>query len=229
MDPLVEFLDRQVDFLLRQPDSATFLIQVEPFLGTLRTEPQLAAYLDDVLEEVVDIVGAMEQVDAQLTSELVELRSELVELWPQGDDSHFEPLSESESGAEKLIATLRYRGSLAYFDEWAATEPPQFNGDGAGGLAKTLLSILQGKTPPTGMTSRRQVLVRAAERRPVPPTVQPVQRRRPRARRKRQRRTSSTRGGDGLGTFSAAMTTPFVSCGCAAERLPGSRSSSWRP
>jgi hypothetical protein len=61
MDPLVELLDRQVDFLLRQTDSAAFLIQVEPFLRALRAEPRLAAYLDDVLEEVVHIVDAMER------------------------------------------------------------------------------------------------------------------------------------------------------------------------
>ena len=67
MDPLVELLDRQVDFLLRQPDSAAFLIQVEPFLSALRTEPRLAAYLDDVLEEVVQIVDDMEDVDRELT------------------------------------------------------------------------------------------------------------------------------------------------------------------
>ena len=65
MDPLVELLDRQVDFLLRQTESAAFLIQVEPFLRALRTEPRLAAYLDDLLEEVVGIIDAMEAVDAE--------------------------------------------------------------------------------------------------------------------------------------------------------------------
>jgi hypothetical protein len=42
VDPLDELLDRQVGFLLRQTDSAGFLIQVEPFLRTLRSEPRLA-------------------------------------------------------------------------------------------------------------------------------------------------------------------------------------------
>jgi hypothetical protein len=145
VDPLVELLDRQVDFLLRQTDSAAFLIQVEPFLGALRTEPQLAAYLDDVLEDVVGIVDAMEEVDAELTSELVELRRELVELRPEADDSNLEPPSESDSPAVKHQARLSYRGTLAYFDEWAASEPEPFNADGEGGLAKTLLGILQHK------------------------------------------------------------------------------------
>ena len=145
MDPLVELLDRQADFLLRQTDSAAFLIQVEAFLRTLRTEPRLAAYLDDVVEEVVDIVDAMEEVDAQLTSELLELRRELVALRPEADDSNVEPPSESDSRAVKLQARLSYRGTLAYFDEWAATEPEPFNADGKGGLAKTLLGILQSK------------------------------------------------------------------------------------
>jgi hypothetical protein len=145
MDPLVELLDRQVDFLLRQTDSAAFLIQVEPFLKGLRTEPRLAAYLEDVLQEVVGIVDAMEEVDAELTSELLELRRELVELWPDADDSHLEPPSESDSRAAKLQARLSYRGTLAYFDDWAARAPEPFNADGEGGLAKTLLGILQNK------------------------------------------------------------------------------------
>lgn len=145
MDALVELLDRQVDFLLRQTDSAAFLIQVEPFLRALRTEPRLAAHLDDVLEEVVHIVDAMEEVDAELTSELVELRRELVEIRPEADDSNLEPPSESDSRAIKLQARLSYRGTLASFDEWAGSEPEPFNADGEGGLAKTLLGILRNK------------------------------------------------------------------------------------
>jgi hypothetical protein len=145
VDPLVELLDRQVVFLLRQTDSAAFLIQVEPFLRALRSEPQLAAYLDDVLEEVVDIVSAMEEVDAELTSELLQLRRELVELRPEADDSNLEAPSESDSRAAKLQARLSYRGTLTYFDEWAGSEPEPFNADGEGGLAKTLLGILQNK------------------------------------------------------------------------------------
>ena len=145
MDALVELLDRQVDFLLRQTDSAAFLIQVEPFLRALRTEPRLAAYLDDVLEEVVGIIEAMETVDTELSTELVELRRELVELRPDADDSDVKPPSKSDSSAARLQARLRYRGTLAHFDEWAASEPESFNADGEGGKAKTLLGILQNK------------------------------------------------------------------------------------
>lgn len=145
VDPLVELLDRQVDFLLRQAESAAFLIQVEPFLRALRTEPRLAAYLDDVLDEVVGIIDAMEGVDAQLTTELVELRREFVELRPEADDSDLKAPSESGSPAATLQARLSYTGTLAYFDEWAASEPEPFNADGNGGKAKTLLGILQNK------------------------------------------------------------------------------------
>ena len=145
MDPLVELLDRQVDFLLRQTESAAFLIQIEPFLRALRTEPRLDAYLDDVLEEVVGIIDAMEEVDTALTTELVELRRELVELRPEADDSDMKPPSESDSPAARLQARLAYRGTLAYFDEWAASESEPFNADGVGGKAKTLLRILQNK------------------------------------------------------------------------------------
>lgn len=145
MDPLVEMLDRQVDFLLRQTESAAFLIQVEPFLRALRGEPRLAAYLDDLLEEVVGIVDAMEEVDMELTTELLELRRDLVELRPDADDSDMKPPSESDSSAARLQARLSYTGSLAYFDEWAAREPEPFNAAGEGGKAKTLLGILQNK------------------------------------------------------------------------------------
>lgn len=146
MDSLVELVDRQADFLLGQADSAAFLIQVEPFVRALRTEPRLAAYLDDVLGEVVQIVDDMEAVDAELTAELVELRRELVKLRPEADDSAVElPAAKSEPVAVRLEARLSYTGTLAYFDEWACSQPEPFNADGAGGLAKTLLGILHGK------------------------------------------------------------------------------------
>jgi hypothetical protein len=145
VDPLVELLDRQVDFLLRQTDSAAFLIQVEPFLRALRTEPRLAAYLDVVLEEVVCIVDDVEGVDAELTAELVELRREFVALRPEVDDSNVPPPSGSDSPAVKLQVRLSYMRSLAYFDERAGSEPEPFDADGEGGLAKTLLGILRNK------------------------------------------------------------------------------------
>jgi hypothetical protein len=145
VDALVELLDRQVDFLLRQTDSAAFLIQVEPFLWALRTEPRLAAYLDDLLEDVVHVIAAMEEVDGELTSELVQLRRELVELRPEADDSSAEPPAEADAPAAKLQARLSYKGTLAYFDEWSRSEPEPFNADGDGGLAKTLLGILRTK------------------------------------------------------------------------------------
>jgi hypothetical protein len=118
---------------------------VEPFLTALRTEPRLAAYADDLLDEVVGIIDEMEAVDSELTSELLELRRELVELWPDADDSQVEPPSESDPRATRLQARLSYSGTLAYFDAWAAGEPEPFNADGEGGLAKTLLGILQNK------------------------------------------------------------------------------------
>ena len=145
VDPLVELLDRQVDFLLLQTDSSAFLIQVEPFVTALRAEPRLSAYLDDLLEEVVHIVDVMEKVDAELTAELLELRRELAELWPEADDSNEQRPSQSGPQAVKLHARLSYMGTLAYFDERAGSEPEPFNADGEGGLAKTLLRILQNK------------------------------------------------------------------------------------
>jgi hypothetical protein len=44
VDPVVELLDRQGDFLA----------QVEPFLRVLRSEPRLAFHLEDLEAELVD-------------------------------------------------------------------------------------------------------------------------------------------------------------------------------
>ena len=77
MDPLVALLDREADFLLGQDDARAFLIQIGAFLRTLQTDPQLTAYLEDVLQDLADVVDVMEQVDTALSSELIELRREL--------------------------------------------------------------------------------------------------------------------------------------------------------
>ena len=143
MDPLVELVDRQADFLLRQTDSQAFLMQVEAFLRALRTEPRLNAYLDDVLQEVADVVEAMERVDTELSSELVELRGELVELRPEADDSDAEP--PTDPGPGRIPALAAYRTTLAFFDELVGSEPSPFNADGEGGRTKALLSVLQNK------------------------------------------------------------------------------------
>jgi hypothetical protein len=141
MDPLVALLDRQTDFLLRQADAREFLIQVEAFLRTQQTDPQLTAYLDDALQDLADVVGVMEQTDAALSSELIALRHELVALRPDADDSNAQP--PIGSGLGSTTEQAKYQLTLAFFDECARSEAPAFNADGDGGRAKTLLSILQ--------------------------------------------------------------------------------------
>jgi hypothetical protein len=143
MDLLVALLDRQADFLLRQTDARAFLIQVEGFIRTLQVEPQLSAYLEDVLQDLAGIVDVMEQSDASLSSELIQLRRELVELRPEADDSDAQ--APTESGPGNRIELARYHLTLSFFDECARSEPPAFNADGEGGRAKTMLSILQHK------------------------------------------------------------------------------------
>jgi hypothetical protein len=142
MDPLVELIDRQADFLLRQPDNQAFLIQVEAFLTALQAEAELVAHLEDMLQEVADIVEVMERSDAALTSELVELRRELIELRPELDDRAAEPVGDAGAGA---TAPRSHQRTLAFFDEFARTEPGPFTAYGVGGRAGTLLSILQRK------------------------------------------------------------------------------------
>jgi hypothetical protein len=87
MDATVELLDRQFNFLLKQPDDASFLIEVEPFLRALRDDDRLASYLDDLRDELVRVIQVLEQTDAELVPELIELRNELVTLRPEADDS----------------------------------------------------------------------------------------------------------------------------------------------
>jgi hypothetical protein len=114
LEPVVELLDRQVDYVLRQGSDEDFLIQVEPFLRALRSDPRLAAHLDDLREEVVDIVRVLEQVDAELVPELVELRRELVELRPATDDCDATAPTETEPRTA-MRARVEYEATLAFF------------------------------------------------------------------------------------------------------------------
>jgi hypothetical protein len=144
MDSTVELLDRQVDFLLKQPDDAAFLIQVEPFLRALGEDDRLAAYLEDLRDELVRVVQVLEATDAELVPELVELRDELAKLRPESDDSAARPPAR-RTGAPDMAARFAYEQTLAYFDGRAQAEPELFNYQGEGGNAGVLLRILQSK------------------------------------------------------------------------------------
>jgi hypothetical protein len=87
-------------------------------------------------------VEETEQGDAELTSELLELRRELVELRPELDDRGMEPVGEGSPGT---TAPGNDRTTLAFFDEVVRGEPDPFNADGVGGRAGTLLWILESK------------------------------------------------------------------------------------
>ena len=143
MDATTELLDRQVAFLVKQPDDASFLIQVEPFLRALETDDRLRSYLEDVLDELVRDIQVLQAVDLELVPELVELRDELVTLRPEADDSDAEP--PEPGGIRQALALVGYQQTLAYFDEQVTAEPELFNLKAEGGKAKTLLSILQAK------------------------------------------------------------------------------------
>jgi hypothetical protein len=144
VDASVELLDRQVAFLLKQPDDASFLIQVEPFLRALQTDNRLASYLEDLRDELVSVVQVLEAVDAELVPELQELRDELVALRPDANDSDARP-PEPGGGAPRVAALHAYQHTVSYFDERAAGEPELFNYKGEGGRAQALLSVLQAK------------------------------------------------------------------------------------
>jgi len=53
MQHSLELLDRQVAFLLRQSEDAAFLVQLDPFLRALKGDAILAAYLDDIQDDLV--------------------------------------------------------------------------------------------------------------------------------------------------------------------------------
>jgi hypothetical protein len=82
-----------------------FSFRVEPFLRVLQSEPRLAAYVDDVLEEVVEIVNAMEAAEADLTSEL------------RGEWADFEPEpfnADGEGGLAKALLGILRNKDTAY-------------------------------------------------------------------------------------------------------------------
>lgn len=133
-------LERQFAFLMRQPDDAAFLVQLEPFLRALQGDPIIAAYLEDIREDLLKIVQVMEQADAELVPELIDLRNELVALRPSSDDSDAPP-----PGTHRTMERFEYEVTLAFFDEFVAREPPKFDEHSEGGTAGTLLNILRGK------------------------------------------------------------------------------------
>ncbi len=180
---------------------------MESFLRALKTELRLGAHLDDVLQEVADVVGVMEEVDAELSPELLELRRELVALRPEADDS--DVAAPTDAGPRRTTALATSHGTLAFFDEHARADPMPFNADGEGGRAKTLLSILQRKD----LGFLREVKAAAGEGvDSAADTVGPAEASagdRPTMTRTSLHRTRSTGGAGGLGTSSAATTTPF--------------------
>jgi hypothetical protein len=140
MDHSLELLDRQVAFLLGQPDDAAFLVQLDPFLRALEGDTILAAYLDDIRDDLVDITLVMEKIDAELVPELVELRNELVAMRPSVDDSNA-----PAPGSQRTPELFAYETTLAFFDEAVDGVPGHFNEHAEGGTARTLLSILRSK------------------------------------------------------------------------------------
>ena len=138
MDPVVDLLDRQVDFILGQETDADFLVQVGPFLRALLSDPRLAVHLQDLESELVDEVRVLQQLDDELTPELIQLRQELVKLVPELDDSD----AELPTGWD---LSMSHESTLAYFDHFASQPADPINVAGEGGYASTLLGILQSK------------------------------------------------------------------------------------
>ena len=140
MDGSLELLDRQVAFLLRQLDDAAFLVQLDPFLRVLEQDPILSGCLDDIRETLPRIAAVMEAADSELVPELLELRRELVELRPSEDDSGA-LAPETRRSLDRAV----YEATLAFFDELAAGPAGPFNQHADGGVARTLVNILQSK------------------------------------------------------------------------------------
>ena len=132
--------ERQVAFLLRQPDDASFLVQLDPFLRALEGDPIIAAYLEDMEAELVDTVRVMEAIDADLVPELVELRHEFVAMRPSSDDA-----DAAAPASGRTLEDYAYQATFAYFDAWLSENPRKFDGNVEGGTARTLIDILRGK------------------------------------------------------------------------------------
>jgi hypothetical protein len=131
MDPQLELVDRQVALLLKRSDPLAFLWLIEPFLAALQSDPVVATLIEDILKDVANVVGAMEEVDGEVVLELQALGAEFAQLEP----------------------AARFENTLALFDEFAEAEPPAFSAEGVGGRAAPLLAILRdldAQTRPTG-------------------------------------------------------------------------------
>lgn len=145
MDPQLELVDRQVALLLKRSDPLAFLWLIEPFLAALQSDPVVATLIEDILEDVANVVGAMEEADGEVAVELRALRAEFAELEP----------------------AARFENTLALFDELAEAEPAAFTGEGVGGRAAPLLAILRELDAETRPTGPR--LVRDPEEQPADP------------------------------------------------------------
>jgi hypothetical protein len=136
----LSLLERQVDFLLRQTDHASFLVQLIPFLRALEQDPIIAAYMDDAVDEFVATIQLMEQADAELVPELVELRDTFVLMRPSADDS--DVLAPIDRNPDNPLQLVEYQSTLAYFDV-VATRDPQHLDANLAGRASTLINILR--------------------------------------------------------------------------------------
>ena len=137
LDPVLSLLDRQVEALADQPTMPEFLISVQPFLRALEAEPRIAIHLEDLRDETLDRVRVIEKEDSELVPKLTELRTRLVELSPDLDDSNAAPPSEGDD--------RDWIDSLAQFDVIAAAEPEPLNYKAEGARSQRLLEILRAK------------------------------------------------------------------------------------
>jgi hypothetical protein len=110
---LLEFLDSEVEFLLRLED-IEFLRELRPFVRTLEAEPRIRAALAEIRQETFDRIAGHSAYDAATVKELVALRDEFARLAPDADDSG---TPTPEGGVDPILDF-----SLARFDRIVAME-----------------------------------------------------------------------------------------------------------
>src|SRR5437660_4626635 len=91
-------LDQQFQYLLSR-DGSAFFLQLRRCLGVLQSEPRMAALLEELRQEAVQLDGARKDRDEEEVKKLITLKQRFLELAPEADDSNKEAPPEHDLGA----------------------------------------------------------------------------------------------------------------------------------
>jgi hypothetical protein len=165
LEDVIDLLDRQLAFLLRQSGTA-FFEQLAPYVETLRSEPRIEALIEDLKLEALTRRDDFVRHDEEATEELARLREELAGLAPEYDDSAL--IAPTDLSASRAA----YDFSYANFDRVASLKSeigfPTSRGRGRDpSRTGALINILRAKVHEATTGSRSEIAEPRADS-PVP-------------------------------------------------------------